>query len=300
MKYTIEGFSQKEMLKKDMDTVDAVILRWFIDFKDTGKMYSEIINGDKFYWVKYDQVLKDIPIVNLGKEALARRLKKMANNKILSHYTKKINGTFSMYTVGEGFTYLINCDEKSDGTTLKSDGYDSKVVGGTTLESEGVRLESRRGYDSKVGTNNSSIKENKSIKETNLLSNSSTNNNNMSETVKDLWNDICKSYSKVIKLSTTREKHINLRLKEMKQDIEMIKETFVKLENSSFCKGINEKRWKASLDWLFSNDTNIIKVLEGKYDDADSKLSTKENKILSTAKRWLENQNQEGDVLDVE
>ena len=37
------------------------------------------------------------------------------------------------------------------------------------------------------------------------------------------------------------------------------------LNNSSFCLGNNKNNWKADLDWLVNNDTNILKVLEGKY-----------------------------------
>ena len=35
--------------------------------------------------------------------------------------------------------------------------------------------------------------------------------------------------------------------------------------------GNNDRKWKADLDWLIKNDTNMLKVLEGKYNDGGSK-----------------------------
>ena len=150
MKYTIEGFSQEKLIELNLDLVDAVILRWFVDFKDSGKMYSEIIENDKYYWLKYDAVIEDLPILNIKKEALGRRFLKLKNAGILKHFTKKTGGTFSMYTIGEKYGYLVDSEFR---------GYDFKSVGGTTLESDG--------YDSKSVTKNPSTN-NPSIKKTEI------------------------------------------------------------------------------------------------------------------------------------
>lgn len=48
-----------------------------------------------------------------------------------------------------------------------------------------------------------------------------------------------------------------------------------KISASSFCTGDNERGWKADIDFLLANDTNYIKVLEGKYDDGKYKPETK-------------------------
>ena len=37
-------------------------------------------------------------------------------------------------------------------------------------------------------------------------------------------------------------------------------------QNSAFLTGDGERGWKASFDWFVQNDTNLLKVLEGKYD----------------------------------
>ena len=132
MKYTIEGFSQEKLVEFGMDVNDAIILRWFVDFKDSGKMASEIVNDDKYYWINYEELLKDLPIINMKKDTLYRRLKKMESVNLLKHYTKKQGGTYSMYTLGSNYCKLIDFE----GYGFKSDGYGTKSVGVTDLNPE--------------------------------------------------------------------------------------------------------------------------------------------------------------------
>ncbi len=50
--------------------------------------------------------------------------------------------------------------------------------------------------------------------------------------------------------------------------MEQIKQCFELAEASSFLKGKNERGWRASFDWLISNN-NMAKVLEGNYADGE-------------------------------
>lgn len=136
MKYTIEGFSQEKLIEFGLDVNDAIILRWFIDFKDTGKMSSEIIENDKYYWINYEALLRDLPIMNIKKDTLYRRLKKMESVQILKHFTKKQGGTYSMYAVALNYCQLIDFE----GYGFKSEGYGKKSVGGTDLNPDGTDL----------------------------------------------------------------------------------------------------------------------------------------------------------------
>lgn len=141
MKFTIYGFSQEKLIEYGLDSVDALILRYFIDFKDTGEMVLEIVDNKPYYWLKYAKLIKEIPIVSIrSKDALRRRLKKLEDSKILDHFYKKQGGSYSFYGIGENYKYLVKrvegATEKSEGTTQKSEGYDSKVGEGTTQKSE--------------------------------------------------------------------------------------------------------------------------------------------------------------------
>ncbi len=87
------------------------------------------------------------------------------------------------------------------------------------------------------------------------------------EEIKNLYNSICKSLSQVRSLSSIRKKHIKARWEQFKGDINTFKNAFELIESSAFCRGSNNTNWKADLDWIICNDNNIIKVLEGKYED---------------------------------
>lgn len=80
----------------------------------------------------------------------------------------------------------------------------------------------------------------------------------------DLYNGICKSLPKCIKLSETRKRHIKARLKDGYGE-EDFRKVFEKAEASDFLTGRAEK-WKANFDWLI-NENNLLKVLEGNYDN---------------------------------
>lgn len=141
IKFTINGFNQEKLIEYHLDAVDALILRYFIDFKDTGDMIIEIINNKPYYWVKYNKLMESIPIINLkSKDALRRRFKKLEDSKVLIHFQKKKDGNYSFYGIGENYKYLLRKAEgttqKSEGTTQKSEGYDSKVGRVPTQKSE--------------------------------------------------------------------------------------------------------------------------------------------------------------------
>ncbi|MDO5479100.1 MAG: hypothetical protein Q4G23_08055 [Clostridia bacterium] len=53
----------------------------------------------------------------------------------------------------------------------------------------------------------------------------------------------------------------------------MLKTAFEKVQESSFLKGDNERGWKASFDWVMKVD-NLIKVIEGNYDNAVTQAET--------------------------
>lgn len=163
MKFSYMGFSQKKLVEYKLDLVDAAILRYFIDFKDSGKMVLEIHNEKPFYWVKYETLIEDNPILNIkSNDSIRRRFKKLADANILEHFHKKKGGSYSFYGVGENYKYLIadGTTQKSEGATEKSDPYGSKVGGGATQKSDP--------YDSKVGTEHTSTKDS-STKNINLL-----------------------------------------------------------------------------------------------------------------------------------
>ena len=84
------------------------------------------------------------------------------------------------------------------------------------------------------------------------------------EQIKDMYNNICKSYPKLRSMSDSRKKAIKARLRQY--SIDDFKCLFEKAENSSFLKGANNRNWSATFDWLIK-DSNMAKTLDGNYDD---------------------------------
>ena len=87
--------------------------------------------------------------------------------------------------------------------------------------------------------------------------------------IKDLYNDTCKSFSRVITISANRKKAIAARWKEYGESIEAFETLFKMAEESNFLKGENERHWTATFDWLMKS-ANMTKVLEGNYKNKGS------------------------------
>ena len=88
------------------------------------------------------------------------------------------------------------------------------------------------------------------------------------EQIINLYHSICQSYPRIIKLSKARKQKVEIRfMDEMKGDWAMLETVFRKMEESKFLRGDNPRGWKATFDWLFTNDKNWCKVAEGNYDN---------------------------------
>lgn len=83
--------------------------------------------GDKTYaWVNYSRVIEDIPILNMKKDTLSRRMKKICETGIMEHETLKQGGTFSLYKLTDKYDQLISKDNNTDGTEKIPEGYGEK------------------------------------------------------------------------------------------------------------------------------------------------------------------------------
>lgn len=87
-----------------------------------------------------------------------------------------------------------------------------------------------------------------------------------------LYHDILPMLSKISKLTSARRTKVIARLKEMDNDLETVKKVFQKIAVSDYCCG-KKVKWSADFDWIIANDTNWVKVMEGKYDNRDAPKS---------------------------
>lgn len=83
--------------------------------------------------------------------------------------------------------------------------------------------------------------------------------------VLDLYNAICRSLPKAVKLTASRERNIRARLRD--NEPETFREVFEKVEASDFLSGRSGKWQMCNLDWIIDGSTHWQRILEGIYDN---------------------------------
>jgi uncharacterized protein YdaU (DUF1376 family) len=83
----------------------------------------------------------------------------------------------------------------------------------------------------------------------------------------EMYHANCPSFPRIIKLSDARKQKVKSRLAEMKDDWALLESVFTTMESSKFLRGDNKNGWKATFDWIFDNEKNWLKVIEGNYND---------------------------------
>lgn len=109
--------------------------------------------------------------------------------------------------------------------------------------------------------------------------------------IADLWNAICVSLPRVVKLSDARKQKIKCRCNEWGKTPEVwlktAEELFKRIAASKFLNGSSGK-WNATFDWVFDNSGNSIKVMEGNYDNRDADNTRNEPKIDLGVGEWID------------
>ncbi|MGG7214424.1 conserved phage C-terminal domain-containing protein [Clostridium nigeriense] len=114
MQFSFLGYSVKKIMEFNLDVKDVTILRYFDDFRNSGKMNYEVIEGVKYYWISYQNIENELPFLGLGKRTIMMRMLKLRDLGILSHYTKKEGGTFSFYAFGKKYKELLYINKNND------------------------------------------------------------------------------------------------------------------------------------------------------------------------------------------
>lgn len=123
MRYTVMGFLQKGACELGLSMGDLAILRWFTDFKNSGKMITKTLKGDKYYWVSYEAITDEFPILNVKKDSIYRRLRRLCDAEILKKTTVYNSGTYSYFALGKNYSKLINLSYKNYPTYNKNMSY---------------------------------------------------------------------------------------------------------------------------------------------------------------------------------
>lgn len=103
-------------------------------------------------------------------------------------------------------------------------------------------------------------------------------------TIRELYNSVCGSYPRLVKMSDKRKKAIRARLN-TGYTVDDFRKVFEIAEASDFLKGKNKRDWSADFDWLIC-DSNMAKVLEGKYRDRKADKQEESYESASSVRLW--------------
>lgn len=179
MKYNISGFDQSAMIELGLNADDLNILRWFIDFKDSGKMFKEYFIEENcfYYWINYNGLIEAFPylFVNCNtEETKKKKLQRLLNGNISKILKKKLiknkKGTYTFFALNEiNYQKLLrvkheSCEEEYNVGAEISTGTNHSGANDTTgTNHSGAHWnESFQPKDSSI--NNSSINNNKKEK----------------------------------------------------------------------------------------------------------------------------------------
>ena len=179
MKYNISGFDQTAMIELGLNADDLNILRWFIDFKDSGKMLKEYFIEENcfYYWINYNGLIEAFPylFVNCNtEETKKKKLQRLLNGNISKILKKKLiknkKGTYTFFALNEiNYQKLLrvnheSCEEEYNAGAEIPTGTNNSGANDTTgtNHSSAHRNESFHPKDSSI--NDSSINLNKKEK----------------------------------------------------------------------------------------------------------------------------------------
>ena len=73
MKY-IHGFLSKRLKEENISHDESLVLRYLLNFINSNKMEKILIDGEFYYWVKYEKVVNDLDILGIKKQAISDML----------------------------------------------------------------------------------------------------------------------------------------------------------------------------------------------------------------------------------
>lgn len=112
------------------------------------------------------------------------------------------------------------------------------------------------------------------------------------------WNSLPDSINKIRTISGTRKDKVKTRMKNLNLTEEDILKAIEKIKESDFLQGQNDRNWTIKFDWLFKNDVNVMKVLEGNYDNKKLTKSKYEDGIKKDSFNSYEQRDYDFDDLE--
>lgn len=168
LRFSILGLNQEEVLKIKktvtkkirgiekqveikLDVVDLLLINHIADYPNRKKVTKIIIDDNYYFWVSYSQLINELPILDIKKQALSDRLNKLVELNILE---KKIHccdtlSNMTLFRMTDAYENLKYKPSNSEGSS----------------ETQGVSYSTTTGYRSQIPDVNNNIDNNINNKE---------------------------------------------------------------------------------------------------------------------------------------
>ena len=112
MRYQIHRLQQQALVDLDLNTEEALLLDWLLNWKDGGNMERIVVGDDLAYWVNYSKVVEELPIlfgkpksnseedIEKAKKSNTTKVARMLKgnlSKVLTRHEKKVQGRTKIY-----------------------------------------------------------------------------------------------------------------------------------------------------------------------------------------------------------
>lgn len=278
MGYSIESvgnllkrfMEQHKLIKYDSETREIILLEWAkTNLNKGGKPFEDLILSE----------LKEVKQKEFI-EIIYRQCEKKEIKKIIEKYIDKPKMIEENLTLGN----KKNSDNLDDDKIIEAEIIEKNIENINESPKNATFDDTSNDTYNDKGT----INKNKNNKyNNNYINNSYYNNtsvqkekNNFSfvcEEIKNKWIEIANTFGLSgtrLKINEKRKKSIKTLLKEY--TVEEIFQAMDKIYVSKFLQGDNKNNWQITFDW-FINKANLLKTLEGNYDDKVNTDSSPKN-----------------------
>ena len=278
MGYSIESvgnllkrfMEQHKLIKYDSETREIILLEWAkTNLNKGGKPFEDLILSE----------LKEVKQKEFI-EIIYRQCEKKEIKKIIEKYIDKPKMIEENLILGN----KKNSDNLDDDKIIEAEIIEKNIENINESPKNATFDDTSNDTYNDKGT----INKNKNNKyNNNYINNSYYNNTSVQkekinfsfvcEEIKNKWIEIANTFGLSgtrLKINEKRKKSIKTLLKEY--TIEEIFQAMEKIYVSKFLQGDNKNNWQITFDW-FINKANLLKVLEGNYDDKVNTDSSPKN-----------------------
>lgn len=279
MKLEILGFSQERLMALGLSLDEALLLRWFIDFKGTDRMEEHVNpdDGQAYYWVKGAKLVQDLPLLTINERYAAKKFTSLSDSGVLKVYSMASGS-------GRKVCYRVN-SEKYAGLILSEEeratAQKSAVGTVATAQNSAVATAQKSAVPLEIIKSPEIYKSSDSSVSDNLMSPASDGSevptkgvtppdaHQAAEQFKTKFNAI-DGVKPCSRLNVYREIAVSTILGHF--TAEEIETAFRKLGASSFLTGktvsTDGRQFNANFDWFTKLD-NFTRIYEGAYDNED-------------------------------